>query len=120
MAADPRLLANALRARSMEAVRAADPGHPGMPMGMADAAPHGAVPAISDNTQATSHKPLVKEDYCGRNIHFEALGVACGPAIGLDRSGSSAPAEELFQRFGFTAEAIVPQILAALKSQGDQ
>jgi transketolase len=43
-----------------------------------------------------------------------------GLAIGLDRFGASAPAEDLFKRFGFTAEAIVPQIIAALKSQGDQ
>ncbi len=43
-----------------------------------------------------------------------------GLAIGLDRFGASAPAEHLFQRFGFTAEAIVPQILAALQTQGDQ
>jgi glyceraldehyde 3-phosphate dehydrogenase len=35
--------------------------------------------------------------------------------IGLDRFGASAPAEDLFKRFGFTAEAIVPRILAALK-----
>jgi transketolase len=38
MTADPRLLANAIRALSMDAVQAANSGHPGMPMGMADAA----------------------------------------------------------------------------------
>ncbi|HEU0135358.1 MAG TPA: transketolase C-terminal domain-containing protein, partial [Allosphingosinicella sp.] len=43
-----------------------------------------------------------------------------GLAVGLDRFGASAPAEDLFKRFGFTAEAIVPRILAALESQGDQ
>ncbi len=43
-----------------------------------------------------------------------------GLAIGLDRFGASAPAEDLFRRFGFTAEAIVPRILAALESKGDQ
>jgi transketolase len=43
-----------------------------------------------------------------------------GLTIGLDRFGASAPAEDLFQRFGFSAEAIVPRILAALKTQGDQ
>ncbi len=34
--------------------------------------------------------------------------------IGLDRFGASAPAEDLFNRFGFTVEAIVPRILNAL------
>ena len=38
MAVDPQLLANAIRALSMDAVEAANSGHPGMPMGMADAA----------------------------------------------------------------------------------
>src|SRR5262245_59905045 len=33
-----RLLANAIRALAMDAVEAAKSGHPGMPMGMADAA----------------------------------------------------------------------------------
>jgi transketolase len=35
---DSRILANAIRALSMDAVEAANSGHPGMPMGMADAA----------------------------------------------------------------------------------
>ncbi|HST37257.1 MAG TPA: transketolase, partial [Allosphingosinicella sp.] len=38
MAVDPQLLANAIRALSMDAVEAANSGHPGMPMGMADVA----------------------------------------------------------------------------------
>jgi transketolase len=35
-------------------------------------------------------------------------------AIGLDRFGASAPAEDLFNRFGFTVEAILSRILDAL------
>ena len=38
MAVSNRTLANAIRALSMDAVQAANSGHPGMPMGMADAA----------------------------------------------------------------------------------
>ncbi len=38
MAVPNRTLANAIRALSMDAVQAANSGHPGMPMGMADAA----------------------------------------------------------------------------------
>ena len=34
----PRIMANAIRALAMDAVEAANSGHPGMPMGMADAA----------------------------------------------------------------------------------
>ena len=33
-----------------------------------------------------------------------------GLQIGLDRFGASAPAEDLFKRFGFSVEAIVPKI----------
>jgi transketolase len=39
-----------------------------------------------------------------------------GLAIGLDGYGASAPAAALFAHFGFTVEAIVPQILAKLGS----
>src|ERR1700742_1559074 len=37
-AMEGRLMANGIRARASEAVEAAKSGHPGMPMGMADAA----------------------------------------------------------------------------------
>ena len=39
-----------------------------------------------------------------------------GLTIGLDRFGLSAPAEELFAHFGFSTDAIVPQILAKLNA----
>ncbi|HEY0044928.1 MAG TPA: transketolase [Allosphingosinicella sp.] len=56
----------------------------------------------------------------GTTFGWERYTGASGIRIGLDRFGASAPAEDLFKRFGFTAEAIVPQILAALNMQGDQ
>ena len=56
----------------------------------------------------------------GTTLGWERYVGPEGLAIGLDRFGASAPAEDLFKRFGFTAEAIVPRIVAALKSQGDQ
>ncbi|MDB5662086.1 MAG: transketolase, partial [Sphingomonas bacterium] len=43
--------------------------------------------------------------------HYTGLG---GLRIGLDRFGASAPAEDLFERFGFTADTIAPRIVAAL------
>jgi transketolase len=45
--------------------------------------------------------------------HYTGLG---GLRIGLDRFGASAPAEDLFERFGFTADTIAPRIVAALNS----
>jgi transketolase len=51
----------------------------------------------------------------GTTLGWERYTGSNGLTIGLDRFGASAPAEDLFRRFGFTAEAIVPQILAALK-----
>jgi len=56
----------------------------------------------------------------GTTLGWERYVGPDGLAIGLDRFGASAPAEDLFRRFGFTAEAIVPNIIAALNSQGDQ
>jgi transketolase len=56
----------------------------------------------------------------GATLGWERYVGPRGLAIGLDRFGASAPAEDLFRRFGFTAEAIVPRILAALEAQGDE
>jgi transketolase len=56
----------------------------------------------------------------GTTFGWERYTGANGIRIGLDRFGASAPAEDLFKRFGFSVEAIVPQIEAALKTQGDQ
>jgi transketolase len=56
----------------------------------------------------------------GTTLGWERYVGPDGIAIGLDRFGASAPGGDLFKRFGFTAEAIVPQILQRLKTQGDQ
>ena len=56
----------------------------------------------------------------GTTLGWERYVGADGLSIGLDRFGASAPAEDLFKRFGFTAEAIAPRIVAALNHKGDQ
>jgi transketolase len=56
----------------------------------------------------------------GTTLGWERYVGPDGLSIGLDRFGASAPAEDLFKRFGFTAEGIVPQVLAALTSRGDE
>jgi transketolase len=55
----------------------------------------------------------------GTTLGWERYVGPDGLSIGLDRFGASAPAEDLFKRFGFTAEAIVPQVVAALQSRGE-
>jgi transketolase len=46
----------------------------------------------------------------GTTLGWERYTTTNGLNIGLDRFGASAPAEDLFSRFGFTVEAIVPRI----------
>ena len=50
----------------------------------------------------------------GSTLGWERYTGTDGVNIGLDRFGASAPAGDLFAKFGFTAEAIVPQILNKL------
>ena len=50
----------------------------------------------------------------GATLGWERYTGRDGLNIGLDRFGASAPAADLFSRFGFTAEAIVPRILERL------
>ena len=50
----------------------------------------------------------------GTTFGWERYTGLKGLNIGIDRFGASAPAGELFAKFGFTAEAIVPQILNKL------
>ncbi len=64
--------------------------------------------------------PLLVSIEAGATFGWQRYTGRRGLNIGLDRFGASAPAEDLFKRFGFTADAIVPQILAALDAQGDQ
>jgi transketolase len=47
----------------------------------------------------------------GATLGWERYVGNDGLTIGLDRFGASAPAKQLFERFGITAKAIVPQIL---------
>ncbi len=47
----------------------------------------------------------------GTTFGWERYTGTDGINIGLDRFGASAPAEQLFEKFGFTADAIVPQIM---------
>jgi transketolase len=56
----------------------------------------------------------------GATLGWERYTGRSGLNFGLDRFGASAPASDLFTHFGFTAEAIVPRIVAALENQGDQ
>ncbi|MFB0611279.1 transketolase [Aurantiacibacter poecillastricola] len=46
----------------------------------------------------------------GTTFGWERYTMANGLNFGLDRFGASAPAKDLFEKFGLTAEAIVPEI----------
>ncbi|WP_217906657.1 transketolase [Qipengyuania atrilutea] len=51
----------------------------------------------------------------GVTLGWERYTMANGLNIGLDRFGASGPAEDLFEKFGFTVDAIVPQIMNKIK-----
>ena len=56
----------------------------------------------------------------GATLGWERYTMVNGLRFGIDGFGASAPAPDLYAHFGLTAEAIAPQILAALgKNQGD-
>ena len=50
----------------------------------------------------------------GTTFGWERYTMTNGHAIGIDSFGATAPAEDLFRKFGFTADAIVPQIINKL------
>ena len=50
----------------------------------------------------------------GTTFGWERYTMANGLNIGIDGFGASAPAGDLFEKFGFTADAIVPQIMNKL------
>ena len=52
----------------------------------------------------------------GVTLGWERYTTTNGLNIGLDRFGASAPAKDLFARFGFTADSIVPRILEKLST----
>ncbi|WP_118857374.1 transketolase [Sphingomonas mesophila] len=67
--------------------------------------------------------PPLKPEQClrvsieaGTTFGWEAMTMVDGLRIGLDRFGASAPAKDLYKKFGLTADAIVPKILDKLNS----
>ncbi len=57
---------------------------------------------------------LIVSIEAGTTFGWERYTGTDGLNIGLDRFGASAPAEDLFEHFGFTVEAVVPKIKAKL------
>jgi transketolase len=62
------------------------------------------------------HDTLKVSIEAGSTFGWERYTGIDGLNIGIDRFGASAPAPDLFDRFGFTADAIVPQIVRKLNS----
>jgi len=52
----------------------------------------------------------------GATLGWERHVGSDGVIIGIDRFGGSAPAKQLFEKFGFTADAIVPQIMQKIEN----
>lgn len=52
-----------------------------------------------------------------RGLSFQALLGPNALVVSLERFGASAPGDELFRQFGFTAEAVTQRVLAALASR---
>lgn len=75
---------------------------------------------LFDEQDATYKAELLPADAlkvsieAGSTLGWERYTGTDGIQIGLDRFGASAPAEQLFAKFGFTADAIIPQIMNKL------
>ena len=52
----------------------------------------------------------------GTTFGWDRYTMTNGLRIGLDRFGASAPAEVLFEKFGFTPDTIVPKIINKLNA----
>ena len=52
----------------------------------------------------------------GTTFGWDRYTMTNGLRIGIDHFGASAPAGDLFEKFGFTADAIVPQILSTINA----
>jgi transketolase len=66
--------------------------------------------------EVLSKDALIVSIEAGSTLGWERYTGRSGINIGIDTFGASAPAEDLFAHFGFTAEAIVPQILNKLNA----
>ncbi|GLR48649.1 transketolase [Sphingomonas astaxanthinifaciens] len=53
----------------------------------------------------------------GTTFGWERLTMVQGLRFGIDSFGASAPAKDLYDHFGLTAEKIAPQIISALRSR---
>lgn len=51
----------------------------------------------------------------GTTIGWERYTMVRGLRFGLDRFGASAPADQLYRKFGLTADQIAPKVLAAVR-----
>lgn len=75
---------------------------------------------LFDEQDETYRKDLIPADTlrvsieAGTTFGWERYTGENGLNIGLDRFGASAPASDLFEKFGFTADSIVPQIMNKL------
>ncbi|WP_340587862.1 transketolase [Erythrobacter alti] len=72
---------------------------------------------LFDEQDAAYRSDILPADVCkvsieaGTTYGWERYTGTDGMQFGIDRFGASAPAKDLFEKFGLTADAIVPQII---------